>query len=421
MRIHPRRPRDRLFQPGTRADVGQAGDMGDRRRVQPLIGHGDGDQHRRLGPQAEGCHHLLRVAAVGDGEPRHAPGLLPRHPALKRLQIRPRRLLVGRDDQQLAQPRTVAPRRQLQLRPPFRPVLPAGAVGLAQHRLGEAGAQRGEQGVARVLPRLRQRIDPAVGALRIQPGGRAVHRAEGDGQDRLLGQRLPAGIADHRPARRLEVDFPHLAGSLRRAVGQPQDRTAVGALQRPAHQQPGRRILQKRQDRPAPGGFLLHRRHAVGVEHRREMVQLVHRQQVAVTAELLQMQVRRGGDRLICRDVALQAAAEVAPVLRRAQGEIVSQHLAPARIDEGFLRLLAQAVARHDPAHPVDPPRLVQRRRHDDRQQRFPPAGRHRRQNVANLRLLLADGIGDGADQLLMGSQLRHSTCSRCGAREEQA
>ena len=55
---------------------------------------------------------------------------------------------------------------------------------------------------------------------------------------------LWVAVTDHCPARRLEVDLSDPPETARQAVGQPQDRPAVGALQRSRHEQAAGGALQ---------------------------------------------------------------------------------------------------------------------------------------------------------------------------------
>ncbi len=104
LRIDPRRPRDHLLEPGARADVGQGRHHGHLGRVEPLVGHRHRHQDRGLGQQPEGGERFMGVALGRGGEADVAPGLLGRHPASQHVEVGPRRGLIGRDDQQLAEP-----------------------------------------------------------------------------------------------------------------------------------------------------------------------------------------------------------------------------------------------------------------------------------------------------------------------------
>ena len=165
------------------------------RRIQPLIGHGDGHQHRRLRCQPEGRQGLLRATLVGDCQ-RHAHRLGRRYPAAQDLEVAPRLDLVGRHHQQLAEAARGLARRGTQGQPTLGPQLARRLEGPPQQALGEAGAQRGEQrrpggllrrrGLQPVRPEPRP-LAAALG-LRPQPGRLAVQRAEGDRQHRPLRQ-----------------------------------------------------------------------------------------------------------------------------------------------------------------------------------------------------------------------------------------
>ena len=84
---------------------------------------------------------------------------------------------------------------------------------------------------------------------------------------------------------------------------------------------------------------------------------LVDHEQRAMSAELGEMQVGCGGDTLIGGNVALQSAAWIGSVVGGPERDGVVQHPPPRRVGERFLRLQAQAVARHHPADTVDDPR----------------------------------------------------------------
>ncbi len=82
------------------------------------------------------------------------------------------------------------------------------------------------------------------------------------------------------------------------------------------------------------------------------------------------------------------------------------QRVAPHRVGEGLLGLLAQAIARHHPTDPVDDVRREEASGGDDRKQRLAAAGRHRGQDVGNLvRLTGNDGLHDRGDLGLVGAQ----------------
>ncbi|MFC6774631.1 hypothetical protein [Methylobacterium gregans] len=115
--------------------------------------------------------------------------------------------------------------------------------GLAEEIAGEACAERREQGRPRGdahAPAEPVRTDPRrrTGHLpRLQPARLAVERAEIHRQYRALGQRLHAGIADHREARRLDVDL-RPAPRVGRVIGQPEDAAPVRPLQGAGEEEP---------------------------------------------------------------------------------------------------------------------------------------------------------------------------------------
>ena len=86
----------------------------------------------------------------------------------------------------------------------------------------------------------------------------------------------------------------------------------------------------------------------------RQVVHLVEHQQGAVAPELRQVQVGGSSDGLVGGDIALQATGRVGGIIGGAHGDGVAERAAPGRVSERFLGLLAQAVARHHPAHALD-------------------------------------------------------------------
>ena len=278
--------------------------------------------------------------------------------------------------------------------------------GHAQHGFGVLGAQGREQGVARQHAGVGQGGDAPRPPTAADPFGLAIDRAEGHRDDRALGQGLAAAVADHRPARRLEVDLPDPPETARAAVGQPQDRPAVGALQRSRHEQAAGGALQHGGDRPAPGGFRLLAGEGVEVGECWQMVQFVHDDQVTVPPDLGEVQVGCRGDGLVGGHVALQAPAQVRSVVGAAHRDGVPDGAAPRRIGERLLRLQTQALARHDPAHPVNNAGRDQASGGNDGKQALAAAGRHGGQDVADRRLAGGDGADDSVERLLVGSQL---------------
>ena len=125
------------------------------RRVEPLVGHRHRHQDRGLGQQPEGGQGLVRIAFGRGCEADVWPGLLGRHPAPKRIEVDPRRGLVGRHDQELAQAPHSGTRRKPPLSTPFGAKFARGLEGLAQQFDGEAGAQGRKQGRPRRLGRVR--------------------------------------------------------------------------------------------------------------------------------------------------------------------------------------------------------------------------------------------------------------------------
>ena len=106
-----------------------------------------------------------------------------------------------------------------------------------------------------------------------------------------------------------------------------------------------------------------------------------------MAAELRQVQLGRRGDALVGGDPALQAAAGVGRVLRRADRDGVAEGGAPGRVGEGLLRLQAKAVARDDPADALDHAGSDEPGGGDDRQQALAAARGHRGEDVAQLGL----------------------------------
>jgi hypothetical protein len=217
---------------------------------------------------------------------------------------------------------------------------------------------------------------------------------------------LAAAVADHRPAWRLKVDLPDPPETARAAVGQPQDRPAVGALQRARHEQAAGGALQQGGDRPAPGGFRLLGCEGIQVGERRQVVQLVHDHQVPVPPDLGEVQVGCRGDGLVGGHVALQAPAQIRSVVRAAHRDGVSDGAAPRRIGERLLGLQTQALARHDPAHPVNNAGCDQAGGGNDGEQALAAAGRHGGQDVADRRRAGSDRADNRVECLLVGSQL---------------
>ena len=120
------------------------------------------------------------------------------------------------------------------------------------------------------------------------------------------------------------------------------------------------------------------------------------------------MQIGSCGDTLIRGDVALHATAWVGSVVGCPERHGVVQHGAPRRVGERFLRLQAEAVARHHPADTVDDPGREQCGCRDHWQQRLAAAGCHRRQNVGDLvGLAGSDRANDGGDLGLVGAEGR--------------
>ena len=138
------------------------------------------------------------------------------------------------------------------------PQVAYGEEGLPQQRLREAGPQRGEQGGAGGLGGIRsgKPVRPDLDAFLGAPSGLAIERAEGHGQHGPLLQRLLARVADDRPTRRVQLDLARVRLGAR-AVGQPEDALAVGALQRARQQQADGGALQQGQDGARPGARLV--------------------------------------------------------------------------------------------------------------------------------------------------------------------
>jgi hypothetical protein len=103
MGINARGAGDHLLQPGTRADMRQAGDHSDLGRVQPLIGHGHGDQDGRLRPQAKGGQHLRGVTLLRYGQAGVEQAARRREAGAQVVEVAARLRLVGRHHQELAQ------------------------------------------------------------------------------------------------------------------------------------------------------------------------------------------------------------------------------------------------------------------------------------------------------------------------------
>ena len=135
------------------------------------------------------------------------------------------------------------------------------------------------------------------------------------------------------------------------------------------------------------------------------MVEFVDRDQVFVALELGQMKLGRGGHGLVCRHVALQAPARVGGVFRSADGQVVAQGRTPVRIDEGFLRLKAQAVARDDPADALRYPGLDQAGGGDHGEKALAAARRDGGEDVAHVGFTPGDSANDVVDHLLMSAK----------------
>ena len=139
------------------------------------------------------------------------------------------------------------------------------------------------------------------------------------------------------------------------------------------------------------------------------MVHLVHDEQRAPTPGFAEVQVGGRGHALIRGHVAGQAAARIWGVVGRAHTQAVPQRRAPVWVGEGLLGLQAQAVARHDPDHPLDEPCSGQGMGGQHRQQRLAAARRHRGQDVAHVRAR-RDRLRNGKKlALVRAERARHS------------
>ena len=342
----------------------------------------------------------------------HRGCLRRRNPAVEEIGVAARSGLVGRHHEQLAQTRRILPGRKPAVAPAVGSQGADPGEGFAQQVFGKAGAQSGEQGRAGRLDRPGRGQSMRAGwqPVLVQPACLAVHGAEQDGQYRALGQGLRTRVAHHRPARCGQIHFARLdpwAGT----IGQPQDRAAVGALQRAGQQQSEPSGIQQRQQRPAPTGCkvgLGRVGEGIGrhVGQRGQVMHFVQDQERAVSAELRQMQVGRGGDGLIGGDVALQAAARVGRVVGGADRNGVTKGTAPGWVGESLFCLLAQAVARHHPAHALDDVRCHKTLSSDDGQQRLATTGRNGGEDVGNVRrLATSNGVHDRGDLGLVGAE----------------
>ncbi len=135
------------------------------------------------------------------------------------------------------------------------------------------------------------------------------------------------------------------------------------------------------------------------------MVKFVDRDQVFVALELGQMKLGCCRHGLIGRHVALQAPAGVGGVFRRTDGQVVAQGRTPVGIDEGFLRLKAQAVARNDPADALRYPGLDQAGGGDHGEKALAAARRDGGEDVAHVGFTPGDGAHDVVDHLLMSAK----------------
>ncbi len=339
-------------------------------------------------------------------------GLGRRHPAAQDVGIAPGADLVGGDHQQLAQATGVLPGGQPAQAATLRPKRAHRGERLAQQGVGEAGAQRGEQGRAGGLgrPGRGEPVRPGRCAGLVQPAGLAIHGAEQHRQHGAFGQGLRPRVAHHCPARCSQVHFARLHPRAR-SVRQPQDAATVGALQRAGQQQAKAGGLQQGQQRAAPAGGEVGRgRVGEGIGRHvgqgGQVVHLVQHQQGAVAAELRQVQVGGSGDGLVGGDVALQAAGRVGGVVGGAHRDGVAERAAPGRVSERFLGLLAQAVARHHPADALNQTGREQGVGGDHRQQRFAAAGGDGGEDVGDLgRLSVGDGVHDGGGLGLVGAE----------------
>ena len=216
---------DHLLEPGAGSDVGEGGDDGDLGGVEALVGHGDGDEDRGVRGGGERRRGSRGPGGVGGGQ-RSDAGLGGGKPLGELGEVAAGVGLVGGDDEEFAQAFGLAG---------FSP--PGAEVAdrqerLAQEGVGEAGAERGEEGGAGGFLRVEggEAVGADIAALLVAPTGLAVERAKGDGEDGALGQGLAAGVADHGPARGVEGDFAG-AGAGTGAVGKPENGLAVGALE----------------------------------------------------------------------------------------------------------------------------------------------------------------------------------------------
>ena len=85
-----------------------------------------------------------------------------------------------------------------------------------------------------------------------------------------------------------------------------------------------------------------------------EVVHLVDDEQRAMTTDLGEVKLRRGGDGLVGRDVAGKAARGIRLIVGGPYPQGMAEGRPPARVGKGLLGLQAQAVAWHDPDHPLD-------------------------------------------------------------------
>ena len=134
-------------------------------------------------------------------------------------------------------------------------------------------------------------------------------------------------------------------------------------------------------------------------------MEFVDRDQVFVPLELGQMKFGSGGHGLIGRHVALQAPARVGGIFRGPDGQVMAQRRTPVRIDEGFLRLKAQAVARNDPADALRYAGLDQAGGGDHGEKAFAAAGSDGREDVAHVGFAPGDSANDVVDHLLMSAK----------------
>ena len=172
-----------------------------------------------------------------------------------------------------------------------------------------------------------------------------------------------------------------------------------------AHSSSGRMARDQALAWSSPVAAICGRRFRIDLGERRQMMHLVDHQQRAMAPELAQMQIRRGRDALIGRDIAGQAAARVRRIVRRTQRQGVAERRAPGRVGEGLLGLQAQSVARHHPADPLDNAGCDQPRGGDHRQQRLAAARGDGGEDIAGLRPAGDDGLDHAGKLLLMGAQ----------------